>query len=408
MVKAISAPFTRLFIKRMQVYANMKTILITNMFFRDYSGSELSVLDIAREFTAQGYKVDIAAFEFNMPLKQDIARDDAISIIDLTSKIALDRYDIIWAQHWPALTQAIKLGARSKKIIFCSLSPYESVERLPSYRDRLSICLANSYETQQARNSTPDRSKVFLNSVKDSFFNYKIKKPSKLKKIAFIGNTRFTNQDEFTDFFTQKNIAVTCFGMYHENFVHVTPEVLAEFDLVVTIGRTVQYCLSLGLPVYCYGRFGGDGYISQDRFELNEDFNFSGRVKTIDYDNLEPNLVDSVVVKKIGQDIIDGYQANLENLDDFKKRAKARYNLAHNIQTVLKNLGEVDVAALKESQEFKDEYQNLYFVIQKFDNENLIINNMIHKNSRKVKKLRKIIIGLSLIIAALLIYNLVL
>ncbi len=383
----------------------MKKALITNMFFKDYAGSELSALDIARDFSAQGYKVDIAVFELNTPLTQKIAEDKTISLIDLTSKISLEHYDIIWGQHWPALTQAIKLGAHSKKIVFCALSPFEPVERLPFYSDHLSICLANSYETQKTRNPPPDRTKVFLNSVNDSFLNYKIPAPKDLKKIAVIGNENFTNQKEFAKFFKQNNIAVTGFGRQYGNSVEITPEVLAEFDLVVTIGRTVQYCLCLGLPVYCYGRFGGDGYISQDRLQLNEDFNFSGRVKPVDYDNIKTGLVDNVDAAKIGQDIIDGYRANLENLDDFKILAKARYNLASNIQTVLENLGDVDVAALKGTQAFKDECQNSQLAMQnvKFARKS---NDLEIRTSIRAKKMRRIAKASAVILLLFGIYSL--
>lgn len=57
----------------------------------------------------------------------------------------------------------------------------------------------------------------------------------------------------------------------------ISVELLSEFDLIITIGRTVQYCFAMGVPVYVYDYFGGPGYIDESNFELAEKCNFSGR-----------------------------------------------------------------------------------------------------------------------------------
>lgn len=59
--------------------------------------------------------------------------------------------------------------------------------------------------------------------------------------------------------------------------VEVTPELLGDYDAVITIGKTVQYCMMSSTPVYVYDRFGGYGYLSATNFEDCAYANFSGR-----------------------------------------------------------------------------------------------------------------------------------
>ena len=57
----------------------------------------------------------------------------------------------------------------------------------------------------------------------------------------------------------------------------VNAEFLQQYDLVITIGRTVPRCLAMGVPVYVYDYLGGPGYLTEANFSLAERNNFSGR-----------------------------------------------------------------------------------------------------------------------------------
>jgi hypothetical protein len=60
-------------------------------------------------------------------------------------------------------------------------------------------------------------------------------------------------------------------------------ELLDHYDCVISIGKTVQYCLVQGIPVFLYDRFGGPGYLNESNYELAEYYNFSGRSKPDGY-----------------------------------------------------------------------------------------------------------------------------
>lgn len=57
----------------------------------------------------------------------------------------------------------------------------------------------------------------------------------------------------------------------------VTPDLLDRYDAVVSIGETVQYALSMGIPCYGYDHVGGCGWLTAANLEHELWWNFSGR-----------------------------------------------------------------------------------------------------------------------------------
>lgn len=57
----------------------------------------------------------------------------------------------------------------------------------------------------------------------------------------------------------------------------IRPAHLAAAEAVVTIGKTVQYALRAGRPVYCYGPHGGPGWLNRENYDAARIANFSGR-----------------------------------------------------------------------------------------------------------------------------------
>ncbi len=54
-------------------------------------------------------------------------------------------------------------------------------------------------------------------------------------------------------------------------------DLLKDADVVITIGKTVQYCLVSGTPVYVYDHYGGVGFLNDKNYEVAKIHNFSGR-----------------------------------------------------------------------------------------------------------------------------------
>jgi len=256
----------------------MKKILITNHFLREFSGSEIATLDIAKDFLAKGYLVSVGTFIFYDPLKSEFDKLN-VRMIDLNTASA-EHFDLIWAHHFTTLdTCLIDIGITADKIIFSSLSPYESLESPPLSTEQVDLFLANSIETRDVLTDMGVDSaaiEILPNPVSDDFFTLTTNRDVSLQKIAIVSNHIPSEIKNTLPLLHNKGIEVKIFGIEGE-FKLITPNILTEFDAVITIGRTVQYCLAMRIPVYCYDRFGGPGWIKKSNIQKASEYNFSGR-----------------------------------------------------------------------------------------------------------------------------------
>lgn len=261
----------------------MKKILLTNHFLRSFTGSELAIYDLAREFIDMEYHVSIGTFYYDYPLKSFFEKLD-VEVLDLNKSLKYE-FDIIWSHHFTTLdTCLLDNNITANKIIFSSLSPYEPIECPPMYIDKINIILANSEENQNVllgMGIPENKISVFPNPVRREFFiKTKLDKAPFLNYLAIISSHVPNELQEAIPLLEAKGIKVDVFGM-NNKFVYITPEILSQYDAVISIGRTVQYCLAMGIPVYCYDHFGGPGYIFEKNKNLASYYNFSGRCTKI-------------------------------------------------------------------------------------------------------------------------------
>ena len=251
-------------------------ILLTTQFLRNFTGSEVVMFELAREFVSKNHDVTLAAFELKNPLLEKLK---AIPVKVMSLPQVEGKFDLIWSQHFPTIEHLVSRKISAAKIIFSSLSPYEPLESPPACFDKMTLFLANSDETKQTMvemGLEADQVLVFPNPAPQNFFNYEIRKNSELKKIAVVSNTVQPVLEECAQILEREGICMDFVGIKKTPKL-VTPEVLGEYDAVITIGKTVQYCLALGIPVFVYDRFGGCGYLNKENIERAKWFNFSGR-----------------------------------------------------------------------------------------------------------------------------------
>lgn len=117
-----------------------------------------------------------------MPLS-DIVNKKVRVIIPNEIKKLQDKYDLIWAHHYPLLDYLIfQLKIKAKHIIYISLSSFEPLETLPFYYMDLSIIGALSEEAIEVLKCQMPRQRdilVFPNYATKNYFDYKIKKDKK-------------------------------------------------------------------------------------------------------------------------------------------------------------------------------------------------------------------------------------
>lgn len=261
----------------------MKKILLINHYLRNFTGSELAIYDLAREFIDMEYHVSIGTFHYGYPIKSLFKKLD-VEILDLNKSLNR-KFDIIWAHHFTTLDVCLlDNDIVANKIIFSSLSPYEPLECPPVYIDRITMILANSEENKNALldMKIPEKKiSVFPNPIRREFFvKTKLYQAPFLNYLAIISSHIPDELQKAIPLLEGKGIKVDVFGM-NNKFIHITPEIISQYDAVISIGRTVQYGLAMGIPVYCYDRFGGPGYIFDKNKNLAAYYNFSGRCTKI-------------------------------------------------------------------------------------------------------------------------------
>ena len=268
-------------------------ILITQSQLRNYSGSEMVTLELAEHFVENGDTVTILTHHISSPMKEEFESLNIKIILTTTAEANLldaRNYSTIWVHHYTLTEGLIRtIGLSDTIVIFNHMSSSEPFEAVifPEEEERLaSLIVFNSPETekkaQEAAYGLMNRRlrgvSLFTNPAPDNFFQSLKRTSRSLSRIAVVSNHPPTELDAAMELVKTSGIKVDFIGRTKENKVmRVNAEVLSKYDSIVSIGKTVQYGLALQIPVYCYDRFGGPGYINEKNFENAEFNNFSGR-----------------------------------------------------------------------------------------------------------------------------------
>ncbi|MFT4246765.1 MAG: glycosyltransferase [Pseudomonas sp.] len=261
----------------------MPSVLLCNHALINYAGSELVTLELARQLSGLGHTVSIASFVSRGPLRQAF---DALGVtwLDLSDEgedLHGRRFDLLWGHHFTCFDALLLArGIHAERVVYSCLSPFEPLECPPLYADRFSLLLANSPETREVLEGyglAGERLMVMPNCVDTAWTGHAVDlRSGPLRSVAIVSNHVPAELLALPPLLQAQGVSTRIFGLAHEHR-SITPELLAGFDAVVSIGRTVLSALALAVPVYCYDRFGGPGYLDEDTFERAAFFNFSGR-----------------------------------------------------------------------------------------------------------------------------------
>lgn len=313
----------------------INNVLITNYFLECYAGSQLVTFDLAKSFKEAGAHVTVAGFIIREPIIS-LFNSIGVSVINpLSSPTALkqENFDLIWGHHWPILGYIVfERAIKTKYLILSSLSPFEYIESIWMLTNKADLITFNSEEnkeTQERFLCSVDRTK--LNTLKNSLTQEWFTTPSpqsdrshQLRKIAIISNHIPAELIDAMNMLNQANIEVSPFGLQFKQTL-ITPEIIDEYDAIITIGHTVQKSLARNIPVFCYDRFGGPGWITLKNIDHAERFNFSGRCSH-----------KKMSGKEIFHEVTNGFQAALNA--NFDHICQERFSLSMNITKLLRKM----------------------------------------------------------------------
>lgn len=254
----------------------MNILLLTNH-LKDLGGSEVQILELYEYFKKNNYHTKVFANYTGLPIIDFFEKEDIFNNID---EIDLNQFDLVWSQHcvFPLLFKNKVYDNLSLKLISVHLSPYEMLELSSlAYMSQLDVTyVANSPETKDKLlefNVPEDKIIISYNPAPDAFLQ--TNHSTSVQKILVVSNHYPNEIVQASDILRKNGLTVDFIGGL--NAKRITPEIISAYDVIVTIGKTVQYALLSQKPVYCYDHFGGCGYLTEENFEKAKYYNFSGR-----------------------------------------------------------------------------------------------------------------------------------
>jgi hypothetical protein len=296
----------------------------------EISGATMFVLELAVTLRDLDYRPEVCAFRIEDPMASELIRE-GVGYYNFRSAPSLDSFDLLISHHHtlPALLAEQERREKLGTTISVSLSPFDTLEMPGAISEISSLILANSPETE--RNLIRfgvDQSKihVFENACPRSF--HRTREPIKqLKRLLVVSNHTTPELIEATGRLQNLGIEVTKLGLPDAQ-KRVDPEILLQHDLVVSIGKTVQYAIVTETPVYVYDKFGGPGWLTPSNYGAALFHNFSGRCCRRKLDS------DSIV-----KEILSGHDRACSSTRQIKIESEDRFDLQSRLKHVISLAG---------------------------------------------------------------------
>ena len=312
-------------------------ILFTGYVFDGFHGSMIHIMEMGEFFIARGDTVDIVSVHIRENIR-DLLAQKGIELHDALTFKPQKNYDIVFAYHWPVFPFLLKKGVRYKKLVQGSLSGLETLETpLPFPDCYYSFLLVhNEILKQQLIDNygiSEQKICVFENWLPDSFYCYfdKYTLGDSLDRIAVVSNHPPKEIKALP--YLLKNTTFDFWGIGQAKYGLITPEILSQYDAVITIGKTVQYALGMGIPVYNYDHFGGSGWLNSKNIEKELRHNFSGRATNR-----------KILTQQIAQELFLGYSKARSEVEKLREFIKNRCLLSDKMTILLDKISEAPVS----------------------------------------------------------------
>lgn len=307
-----------------------KALILTNH-LHAWAGSEILALE-ASEVLSKKYNVTLVA---NLVAKEmyNIADRIGFSIINDPTQIELRDYEFIWSQHFvaPLCKGFENLDEFSGSFNSIHLSPYFPFELASlTYTKPIGAnIVANSLETKEKINSLYTNDLIIHNLNNATLPSFSVFKDSypvlkqKPKNVLIVSNHIPQEIVEASSLLVSKGISINAFGEGQKNYKRVTRNDIHKSDVIITIGKTVQYGILARRTVYCYDRFGGPGYITPKNAQDALNKNFSGRCCNR---KISPN--------EICDEIFNHFSQATKNVDVLYEMFHEKFNLVKFIENL--------------------------------------------------------------------------
>lgn len=323
-------------------------IAIVSQCIKYYAGSERVVYELYHSLLRSGHDIhlgtaELGEFYFNELKPARV--NDIPGCMD-------ENYDLVICLHTHSFAYLFPEGVNCKTLLYFSLSPYEPIEFPFSQADLIDGYLCNSEETRERLINAGvenNKARVFPNATAFPA-KYQKDEVKTLQKVLVVSNHIPEELLELRNL--PGSLDFTYVGI-DETVSFIDMEFLNQFDAIISIGYTVVFAVAVKVPVYIYDHFGGDGWLTSEKFSLNSHYNFSGR----------PNQYKRTS-QEIYTDLIEGYCQATQQLDDIYLRMFQERNIDVNIAVLTEKVGSKGYS-LRKPDIYSVNVANAYFKVFK-------------------------------------------
>jgi hypothetical protein len=254
-------------------------VLFANHQLVERAGSELYTLELATAVRDRGHRVSVFTFDAG-PIAQQLQRQ-GIPVFgpgDAATIGALD-CDLAHVHHAPCL---YFLGATRLKcpVVYSVLGVVPALEGPPLAWAGIARVLAVSEEVRDGLGRSPLPPTIVRNWFDDRGPMPALSAAGQIERVAVVSNHLDPSLKAGLDVLAARRPGFSWhhFGLPSAS-ADVTPELLAGFDAVITIGRTALLAAALGKPCLLYDVHGCDGVLDALRLDALATRNFSGRLQ---------------------------------------------------------------------------------------------------------------------------------
>ena len=325
---------------------NNKRFLITQPIIRSINGSTVVTLELAQELKKRGAKVTVYTCDYANPAKT-IFKNSGIQVDQAKDNpnYQLSNFDYIWV-HSQIIPLSIikhlskKLPAKLPSFIFLHMSgmdwiPDEKpwIYNLENQLSSMSLFICEEVENvNQPLLNSKIPTGYFRNPAPAIYKDRSLKPNEQLQKLLIVSSHPPEEVLEAKQILQSKyNIKVDVLGEGQEKYELFSKKLLEQYDAVLTIAKTVQYCLLSGTPVYVYDVYGGGpGWLNKKNIKDSIIRNFSG-YQNDKYPNYEGGIFHHKTANQIVTELLNGYHDSLL----FHQKHKNDFTTDFSIDSVL-------------------------------------------------------------------------
>ncbi len=332
-------------------------------------GSEIVTLELSEYFMSAGWEVVVFTWFLSGQMKKEFEKKNIFVTTDENDN-NLSGADCVWVHHQAipriVLSEA-KTNKKSPLFIFFHMSASEWIYLEQPYIFELEKKLAakSVFVSEEARDfvirkypSVAPKTEIMPNLAPEHYNDFRYDIDRKLEKILVVSNHLPKEVLELKELVDNSKLKIKFIGEGGKKLL-ITPEIISEADLVITIGKTVQYCLSEGVPVFIYDHFGGPGYLTEKNYIEAEKHNFSGRPFK--------KCSAEILFKKIQSGFDEAKKYQSKNIDYFRQR----FGIKENLASLFKEL-KVEERPVLSDEFFNSAISTLALVREKVIAENLL------------------------------------